>query len=552
MSDVTLPFQQFFQTRGKPLHLSPLTLSAAVGLFVMLADNATFWTIGAEVFSGHMPLLGIFAVALFFLFLAFLALFSFRPIVRPALAIILILSAVTSFYMDKLGVFIDREMIQNVVTTTFTESKHLITLQFISHVIFFGVLPALALFWVKVKKQSLLVSLGTPLLVGVVSLALCLGLLLTNYKAYSAVLRERKDLMSSFQPGAPIVGTVRYVKMVTRAANAPIMPLGLDAHKGAAYVQGAKPVLTIIVAGETARAENFSLNGYAVDTNPELAKQPITYFTNVSSCGTATAVSLPCMFSNFTRKDYSYEKGVSNENLLDVLDHAGFSVTWWDNNTGDKGLAKRQDFRSFEGTKDAEFCARGECDDGVFMKPLQNFAASITQDTVLVLHQIGSHGPTYKLRYPEGFAKFTPDCQTAEFKNCTQQEIVNAYDNTIAYTDHVLSQTIDFLTTQTNLATSLIYVSDHGESLGENGLYLHGAPYFLAPSQQTHVPMVVWMSPSYQKQFSIETACLQQKADQALSHDNLFHSVLGLLDVQTTDYNAAQDIFATCKTRKDS
>jgi len=203
--------------------------------------------------------------------------------------------------------------------------------------------------------------------------------------------------------------------------------------------------------------------------------------------------------------------------------------------------------RSLTHTENAKFCAAGECMDGIFMQALQDYASTITHDTVLVLHQIGSHGPTYYLRYPEEFEKFTPACRTAEFKNCTPEEITNAYDNTIAYTDQILAETIAFLEAQDQLSTALLYVSDHGESLGESGLYLHGSPYFMAPEYQTKVPMILWMSQTFKSQFGIDKGCLTAKTDTHLSHDNLFHSLLGMLDIKTNVRNPDLDLFASCR-----
>ena len=159
-------------------------------------------------------------------------------------------------------------------------------------------------------------------------------------------------------------------------------------------------------------------------------------------------------------------------------------------------------------------------------------------------------GPTYYLRYPPEFERFTPACRTAEFKNCTPQEIVNVYDNSIAYTDAILAQTIEFLQSQDQLTTSLLYVSDHGESLGEGGLYLHGSPYFMAPDVQTKVPMILWMSNAFSDKFNIDRSCIASKKTDTLSHDNLFHSLLGMLDIDTSERNASLDIFASCKGSK--
>jgi lipid A ethanolaminephosphotransferase len=360
------------------------------------------------------------------------------------------------------------------------------------------------------------------------------------------VLRANKTLMASYQPGAPLSGTLRYVRMLQKAQALPLQPYATDAHTDEEVAAAKKPILVVIVAGETARAQNWSLGGYTRETNPELAKRDITYFSNTSSCGTATAVSLPCMFSHLGRSDYSYEAGLASENMLDVLTRAGYHVEWWDNNTGDKQIGDRITVRSLIKSTDPRYCADGECNDGIFLDELSNYADTITQNTVLVLHMIGSHGPSYYLRYPKEFEAFTPTCQTSELKNCANEDIVNAYDNTILYTDHILASMIDILAKKDNAISSLIYASDHGESLGENGLYLHGAPYMIAPEYQTRVPMLLWMGKEYQDTFAINAACLKDKKDDAVSHDNLFSTVLSLADVHSESIDPELDLIASC------
>lgn len=547
-----MPFVQALLYRTSLLRaqisISPALLTVFSIAFMFGVDNSTFWYIASDVFSGHLLSLMGYMAAVFCLTLAAFSLFAFRWTVKPFLISMLILAAMTSYYVDTLGIIVDRDMIQNVMVTTVAESRHLITLGYVTHILAFGVFPSLIVMWVRIRPQRRVWAAVTPIVTFVVSLALATGLLMVDLKSYASILRERKDFMSSYQPGAPLVGAIRYAKMISRSANLVLTSTGMDAKAGAAYDAPQKPMLTIVVAGETARAQNFSLNGYDVDTNPELSKLPVINFSNTHSCGTATAVSLPCMFSKFSQDSYSFEKGTSTENVLDVLGHAGLNVEWWDNNTGDKAIAARFDTRRLTNLKNPEFCATGECIDGIFLEPLKEYIASVNKDTVLVLHQIGSHGPTYYQRYPAEFERFKPACRTAEFKKCTPQEITNAYDNTIAYTDHILAQTINMLAANDGLATSLIYVSDHGESLGESGLYLHGAPYFMAPETQTHVPMILWMSDAFQSRFSIDESCVADQRDKALSHDNLFHSLLGLLDIHTAERNPDLDIFTPCKT----
>lgn len=376
--------------------------------------------------------------------------------------------------MDRLGVMIDRDMIQNAMTTTFAESRHLITADFIVDVVLWGILPALVVMPVPVRRRRVVRALGMWVLVLAGTPALVTGLLFSNFKTYSAVLRGSKEMLGSVQPLAPLAGTLRYARMMMKTTDIVLIPTGTGAAPGPFLAGVGRPVLMVIVAGETARAANWSLGGYARDTNPELARRDVLYCSDTASCATATATSLPCTFSPLTRDRYSYEGGLANENLLDVLVRAGFRVDWWDNNTGHKGIAARVPSRTMTAADGAEFCFP-ECIDGVFLGRLQEVADTMTQNTVIVPHQIGSHGPSYWLRYPPGNDVFSPTCQTPEFADCTVGQIVNADDNSILYTDRFLSQVIDMLQATDRVIPAMYYISDHRENLGENGMYLHGA-----------------------------------------------------------------------------
>ncbi len=526
--------------------VSPVLLNVVTAIFIMLAYNATFWSRTYGVFEGRALAALVFGAAVGAAVLLVISLFAVRWLQKPVLVFLLILSAVTSYYMDVLGVMIDREMIQNAVTTTVAESKHLITRPMLLHVGLYGILPSLAVMWVRVRRRSYLRSALGWVLMGAGSAALCIGLLFTDFKGYSTVLRANKALLGSVQPLAPLSGAVNYAEMMLKSTNIVLQPTGLDAKPGRFLAKAAKPVLMVIVAGETARSANWSLDGYARDTNPELAKRDIVYYANATSCGTATATSLPCMFSPLTRADYSYEGGLATENLLDVMARAGFKVEWWDNNTGDKAIAARLPSRFMTAEDGAEFCTP-ECIDGVFLARLQTVADTMTENTVIVLHQIGSHGPSYWLRYPPEREIFSPACQTPELTECTTEEIVNAYDNTIAYTDFFLASVIDRIDAAARVTPAMYYVSDHGESLGENGIYLHGAPYFMAPDVQIEVPMVIWMSERFRTALGLDAACMKQAAAAPVSHDNMFSTILSLVDVETAARTAELDLAAPCR-----
>jgi lipid A ethanolaminephosphotransferase len=311
-----------------------------------------------------------------------------------------------------------------------------------------------------------------------------------------------------------------------------------------------KTVLVLVI-GETARSDRFGINGYNKQTTPYLSNREIIDFTETYSCGTSTAISLPCIFSHLDRKNYSYKVAKNTENLLDFFVKTNFSVQWRDNNTGCKGICDRTDLIDLTDVPGNSFCESGECFDEILLDNLKNQIVENTNNQIIVLHQKGSHGPAYYLRYPKVFEKFKPVCRSNQLQDCSQLELNDAYDNTILYTDYFLDKTINVLEKlPANYNSSLIYISDHGESLGENNLYLHGTPYFMAPDEQTHIPFFTWMSHSFTDEFSINTSCLQAKQNLTFSHDNFFHSVLGLMNVNTPIYNANLDVFNSCKQAK--
>lgn len=528
--------------------LGSIPASLLVAVFLVCFTNRTFWSKAAIYLADHSGgVVGLFVIILALHF-ALVTAFSVRFLIRPVSVVLILASAIGSWFLDRFGVVIDDDMVRNAVQTTPAEAQHLITPGLAVHMLLFAVLPIAALLWIRIVHRPYRQKVPRNLAVIALCLVVSAGAFLTYSKPFTAVLRQHKDLVKSLNPVTPLVGTAKFLLQTSGETDMVVEPIGRDAKIVDVTGADRRPRVTIIVAGETARAQNFSLGGYTRETNPELGRQDIVYFPNTTSCGTATAVSIPCMFSNLTRAGYTHDKGLRTETLLDVLKHAGADVVWWDNNTGSKRVADRVTFVDLVKTEDGRFCMMGECQDGIFLDRLENWLGKVTQDSVLVLHMMGSHGPTYYLRYPEAFRMFMPDCRTAELGNCKEEDIVNAYDNSILYTDHVLSSVIETLKARSaTLQTAMVYMSDHGESLGENGLYLHGAPYVIAPDVQTHVPFFVWLDDGFARSMDLDRACLEGTASMQRSHDNLFHSVLGMMNVQTTVYDPALDIFATCR-----
>jgi lipid A ethanolaminephosphotransferase len=527
--------------------MSPLSLKLLVVAFLMLTANATFWSRLIDLQGEHPMLILGGGIVAFGTTLFCMSVFTLPYVVRPVLVATLFLGAVASWFLDTMGVVIDRDMLQNAVNTTGNESRHLFSLAFLIHLLVFGALPSALVLWVRLNPMPWWRQILHYPVTLVLALAIFAGGMMIDYKGLSSMLRERREIAASVVPATPIVAGVRFAKLKLITRNLVAAPIGQDATKGPRITAVQKPTLTLIVVGETARAANWSLGSYDRPTNPELAKRDIAYFDNVRSCGTSTAVSMPCMFAHYGMAEHSQTASRSYQNLLDVLKQTGFDVRWYDNNTGSLGIAERVPEVRYAATDDPVACASGECTDAVFLPTLDKELAEITQDTVIVYHQIGSHGPAYYLRYPPEFRPFPDDCRTADFAKCTTEQIVNAYDNTIAYTDLFLANLIDKLGAQDRVLTSMFYVSDHGESLGEGGIYLHAAPYFMAPDVQTQVPMLLWASPAYRAEMGLDQACVAAKAGSGeISQDAVFHTILGLADVQTELHKPQLDLTAGC------
>jgi len=528
--------------------IGSVTLCLLVTLYVLLVTNRMFWTKSSDYFSAEPVAFAAFVAGISAGIMGLFTLFSAKYVTKPVLIFFVLVASVCSWFNDQFGVIIDKEMIRNAAVSTGAEAGHLITARFATHVLLTGVLPSLLIVWARIIHRPILKKLAYNTAVILACSAVFVAAGTTFYKTYAGIGRAHRDLMDTLNPVIPVASAVRYVIDMQRNANVVAQPLGTDARK-VGVVDGGKPRVTIIVAGETARAQNFSLGGYDRITNPELAKRNVVYFPNTSSCGTATATSIPCLFSVYTREQYSHRKGLETENLLDVLTHAKVDVTWLDNDTGSYDLTNRVSYTYLPPLGDPRFCKDGECKDEILVDKVDGWLDKVKGDSVLVLHQLGSHGPAYYQRYPEEFRRFRPDCRSNDFSSCSREEITNAYDNTILYTDHIVSMVIDKLKQRSNsVSGAVLYFSDHGESLGENGIYLHGAPYIIAPAQQTQVPMLVWMADDLAKAAGYNMACLSKRAAEGPnSHDNIFHSVLGMMDIATKAYDRSLDVFAGCR-----
>lgn len=495
-----------------------------------------------QLFIAATAAAGLGLMALFF------SLFSSRYLLKPAITVLLLLTSAAAYFMTEYGIVFDAEMIRNITSTNPQETYDLLTGKLAAYVAFLGVLPALVLWALPISYRPFLQDLWFKTKAAAVLVPVLALIVLPFTGTAMSFFREQRLLLRIFTPLNYLSALSTYSRTRVDMSAEAAKPYGEDARKGLAWSGRSRRTLTVLVIGETARAQNFSLNDYARETNPLLSKIPgLINYTQAQSCGTATAQSVPCMFSGRGRAEY--HRAAGQEGLLHILQRAGFSVLWRENQGGCAGVCKGVPVDNIAGSGTRKLFELGESLDENLLAGLDEKIDAMPGDAVIVLHMMGSHGPAYYKRYPAAFERFVPACRDSQFSRCERAEIVNSYDNSIVYTDYVLAKLIELLAARDNrgMPTSMIYVSDHGESLGEGNVYLHGMPYAFAPDVQKHVPMLMWLSPKLQADLQVNTACLGHRRSQPVSHDNFFHSVLGLLDVQTKAYDRRLDIFAECR-----
>lgn len=519
--------------------LTSTKLSAIVALFLVLFDNISFFKHVTEIYEVSMSNLG-FLVSLGLILTAVImvlvTLLSSRYTLKPLLIAFVLIASVTNYFMNTYNVILDDTMIQNAIETNVNESLDLINLKLLGYLFFLGIIPSLIIYRVPVSYGSFKEEIWAKIKSIAIALIIILVMLFAFNRFYTSFFRENKPLRYYTNPTFCLYSSGKYIFNTFYKKETTLKQIGLDAKR----VEDSVRKLTIVVVGEAARANRFSLNGYERETNPLLKKEEIINFSNLYSCGTSTAISVPCMFSGLERKNYTDKEAKASENVIDVLKHSGASVLWRDNNSDSKGVALRVTYQDYRTAGNNTLC-EDECRDEGMLVGLQEYVDTQKGDVMIVLHQMGNHGPAYYKRYPKAFEKFTPTCQTNQVEKCSAEEIGNAYDNAILYTDYFLSKTIDFLKqNDKNFQTAMIYMADHGESLGEKGLYLHGVPYFMAPDEQTHVGALMWFGEKSKARIDVHT--LSQKTNLAYSHDNLFHTILGVMGVQTALYDKTKDI----------
>jgi len=528
-------------------------LGALVAIYILAVLNRGLWAEVHTALEGSRGVSGFEALRLTVWcrlvgnLVLTLALVTWKRIGKPLLALLILVSAASAYYEQTFGVRLNEEIIQSIFETQRAEAMGLITTASVTWIALFGVLPAVLVLLVPVRFLPGRRSLGLRAVIVLAAAALMLVPPMLAGRNYVYFERNHRPMYEVFNPYAALSGTFHYLQRDVFRRKATMTPIGTDATLAADASTATRRRVVVLVVGETARAENQSLQGYARETNPEMKRAEAIYFTDAWSCGTATTVSVPCMFSNMTREKFDKPVAKSHWNALDVLQHAGVDVYWRDNDEGCKDVCARVPNDDLTNAKTAGLCDANGCQDAVLIADLPERLARMRSPALLVLHIKGSHGPAYFQRYPPEFNVFKPGCDTAEVQTCTYAQTVASYDNTILYTDHILGQIVDALKAVPDVDSAMMYLSDHGESLGENDVYLHGADWATAPTQQKHIPMLMWLSPGWMRDAGVRLDCMDQRRVQPASQDNVFHTLLGFFGTRTSVYKPELDLLAGCR-----
>ncbi len=456
-------------------------------------------------------------------FLIFQIFFIIPKLVKFFAILFLIISSICSYFIFSYNIVIDRGMIENAFMTDINETIGLLSLGMIVYMFFFCIVPIFLILRTKIIHIGYIKKVAILITTFIISIAI----ILPNYVQIASFFRKNHSLGGKVVPSNYISASISCIKKQRRLKN---LKTEIDLN---AKIEKKNDILVILVVGETARRANFSLYGYERETNPLLAKLDIERVDNATSCGTSTNESLPCIFSPESRVCFENNK---KESLLNTLLRLNLKSYWLENNFGGcYGICDKVHVSRFNGEPDGQMLPE-------FDKILHKVAKEKDQQ-MIVLHQNGSHGPLYKDRFEAGFDKFVPICKTAEVAKCTKDQLVNTYDNTILYTDYFLAEVIKKIET-TSKPTILIYASDHGESLGENGFFLHGFPYSIAPKEQKEIPFLIYTSKSYKAKHGSIKSCISKLKNP--SHDNIYHTIAGLLTLQTKFYSENLDILKNC------
>ena len=468
-------------------------------------------------FNGVWIIISI-AIVMFALnyFVYYLLLYLGRVVGKYIIAITLVGNAICLYFINTYNVLIDRSMMGNVLNTQFSESSSFFSWTMVLVALLLGVVPSVLLIRKSINYGSIgrfFANLGISLLLVIVAVA-------SNYKNTFWIDRHAPIIGSKIMPWSYTINSIRYYNHQKRTNQKEILLLDVE------EATESKDICVLII-GESARSHNFSLYGYERETNPLMKAAGVTAIKARAS-HTNTLNAVKAILQHKPSGDKLYEI------LPNYLARNGVDVVWRRSNWGTPPLHVKKEY-----TKDGLKKRYPEVDssyDGILFHALkEEIMASDSTKIFIGLHTYTSHGPEYYSNTPEEFKRFTPECKTVEMANAKYEELINAYDNTIIYTDYLVHSVIEMLKREfPDRRSCVIFISDHGESLGEGGLYMHGVPMSTAPAEQLDIPFIVWTS---------ENAEVKVKEIESAGHYHIYHSVLRFLGLQTPFFDETKNIF---------
>ena len=522
-----------------------------IAAFIAYTGNFSLWKLATGIQVPTLLLwqlnLSIFLIVTLVISL-FLWLLPHTSLIKPVAMLCFLLAALIGYFQTNFGIIFHPDMIDNIAANitehNYNEASELVSVSLIHYLSVYWLIPSFMLLLIPLSKLSLRREIRQRIQVILIITSITGIVFYSNHDEIKSFAKEHRNLRAYVNPLYPLGSLSGYIKNRLAENHSDFNVIGLDALQ---KKNTSSRTIGIMVVGETARADHFSIDGYAKQTNPLLEKQHLINFPDTQSCGTSTIYSVPCMFSFLDGSAYSPEKAASQSNVLDVLQQAGVKVIWIDNNSNCKGVCKRVETINYREYPDPSlpFYGHGEYFDEILLHRLQEKIAATDKDMLIVLHMLGSHGPAYFKRSPDEFKHFTPECKANSYQSCkSSAEFINEYDNSIVYTDFFLDKTIKLLQNlQQPVESFMLYASDHGESLGDNGLYLHGAPLEKAPEEQMHIPFLAWLSENYIKNHQLDIAKIHAGSKEPHTHDDIAHSLLGLMSIKTGLYRQNNDIF---------
>ena len=517
-----------------------IKLSLSTYIYIFSAVNLFLYNIvfckNLQAVTGNFVTTALALLCVFAVFNIFFNLIFWRKSTKFLSFLFLTLNAVCLYFMHTYNISIDYVMLINLLNTDTGEAFALLNFKMLVFFVFVFLLPAYIISKTNINFENSLKPRLKNIVLNFVVVALVVA---PFFKVADNFYREQKHLRYYLMPTNYIGAVISFAKNFQFTKHEKVR-IGDDVVVEK-YRDNEKKNLIVVVVGETARAANFSLGGYERNTNEALLKyqDDFVYYKNAYSCGTATAVSVPCIFSHENQKHFMPGSELYTENLTDVMSKAKYFSVWRENNTSCQNVCNR--------IKIEKICKKKNCHDEILLTDVEKLISSADKDVFLILHQRGSHGPDYYNMYPHEFEKYTPICKETILNKCSHEELVNVFDNTIEYTSYFLAQTIEKLESLAlEYNIMMIFASDHGESLGENGVYLHSAVYKHAPDEQKHIPFLLWIPRSTQESLKIDMNCLKSQADEYVSHDNIFHTVLGFAGAKTELYVPEYDLLEKC------